>query len=59
MRKRVLAFALAGCACIPTVWTYMETAEPASAYTLIAYIMDVTVKKDVIAVGESVQLELV
>lgn len=59
MRKRVLAFALAGCACIPTVWNCMETAEPASAYTLIAYIMDVTVKKDVIAVGESVQLELV
>lgn len=59
MRKRVLAFALAGCACIPTVWTCVETAEPASAYTLIAYIMDVTVKKDVIAVGESVQLELV
>lgn len=59
MRKRVLAFALAGCACIPTVWTCVETAESASAYTLIAYIMDVTVKKDVIAVGESVQLELV
>ncbi len=59
MRKRVLAFALAGCACIPTVWTCVETAEPVSAYTLIAYIMDVTVKKDVIAVGESVQLELV
>ena len=32
MRKRVLAFALAGCACIPTVWTCVETAEPVSAY---------------------------
>lgn len=59
MKKSVLAFALAGCACIPTAWTCMKTAEPASALTLIAYIMDVTVKKDVIAVGESVKLELV
>lgn len=57
MNKRFVSALLAGCICISGGYS-TATEITSSAFTLIASIREVTVKKDVIAVGEQVQLEL-
>ena len=58
MKKKVLSVLLAGCICCPmmAMASYGET--PVHALTIIASVTNISVFKDTIAVGESVQLEL-
>lgn len=58
MRKKVILVLLAGCLCCSTaaMVSYAET--PAHALTIIASVTNLSVSKNTIAVGESVQLEL-
>ncbi len=58
MKKKFISALMAGCICISGGYgTFAETT--ASALTIIASVREVTVKKDTIAIGEQVQLELI
>ena len=58
MKKKFISALMAGCICISGDYgNFAETT--ASALTIIASVREVTVKKDTIAIGEQVQLELI
>lgn len=56
MKKKWMSLLLAGCLCVSAPLACAEI--PAHALSIIAYVKEVTVDKDVIAIGESVQLKL-
>lgn len=58
MSKKIVSVLLAGCLCCSTAWAVSSTETSVSALSIIASVKEITTTKDVIAVGESVQLEL-
>ncbi|MCM1133344.1 MAG: dockerin type I domain-containing protein [Ruminococcus flavefaciens] len=56
--RKFVAFAMALTACCTTANVSICNAKPVSALTIIAGISDISVRKNIIAVGESVQAEL-
>lgn len=58
MKKRLASLIIAGCICLSGAYSGTLCERPAHALQIIASVTKITIKKDVIAIGEKVQLEL-
>lgn len=58
MKKKVLSILMAGCICCTSAMIMPYAEVPVHALTITAHVTNVSVVKEVIAIGESVQLEL-